>query len=450
HGPLHALGFLVGSIQVGVTSVPRELANVTVLLTRPLQAAAAAAAGWGGCRLAGATLSPPRLAGGRTTEGKPLGFEAQHPGNPEGRRRAREDLIVIPELLKSCGGRAGWDGPGHPRPPAPTPAESEPKAKGVRRREEVAARLQARGGRRFVTSPVSQQARANRAPPTPGRPPRRPTPRWALRAFLRPRPGLPRRRGASRPAAACGPARARLPRPASRAAPRWAQRPPGGGAMLCFLRGMAFVPFLLVTWSSAAFIISYVVAVLSGHVNPFLPYISDTGTTPPESGIFGFMINFSAFLGAATMYTRYKIVEKQNQTSYFSTPVFNLVSLVLGLVGCIGMGIVANFQELAVPLVHDGGALLAFVCGVVYTLLQSVISYKSCPQWNSLSTCHVRMAISAVSCAAVVPISPSSPPTTPPLTLFLFPIFKSLFCFSSSPFLYYFCFPSLMFICFVS
>lgn len=133
-------------------------------------------------------------------------------------------------------------------------------------------------------------------------------------------------------------------------------------------------------------------------------FISDTGTTPPESGIFGFMINFSAFLGAATMYTRYKIVEKQNQTSYFSTPVFNLVSLVLGLVGCIGMGIVANFQELAVPVVHDGGALLAFVCGVGYTLLQSIISYKSCPQWNSMSTCHVRMAISAVSCAAVVPM----------------------------------------------
>ncbi|XP_059537827.1 DNA damage-regulated autophagy modulator protein 1 [Myotis daubentonii] len=171
-----------------------------------------------------------------------------------------------------------------------------------------------------------------------------------------------------------------------------------------FLKGMAFVPFLLVTWSSAAFIISYVVAVLSGHVNPFLPYISDTGTTPPESGIFGFMINFSAFLGAATMYTRYKIVEKQNQTSYFSTPVFNLVSLVLGLVGCIGMGIVANFQELAVPVVHDGGALLAFVCGVVYTLLQSIISYKSCPQWNALSTCRVRMAISFISCAALIPM----------------------------------------------
>lgn len=64
---------------------------------------------------------------------------------------------------------------------------------------------------------------------------------------------------------------------------------------------------------------------------------------------------------------------------------------------------VISLQELAVPVVHDGGALLAFICGVVYTLLQSIISYKSCPQWNSLSTCHIRMAISAVSCAAVIP-----------------------------------------------
>uniref|UniRef100_A0A8D1UI77 CWH43-like N-terminal domain-containing protein n=1 Tax=Sus scrofa TaxID=9823 RepID=A0A8D1UI77_PIG len=162
--------------------------------------------------------------------------------------------------------------------------------------------------------------------------------------------------------------------------------------MLCFLRGMAFVPFLLVTWSSAAFIISYVVAVLSGHVNPFLPYISDTGTTPPESGIFGFMINFSAFLG------KYKII------CIFQTenPEVLFISYIMSLSGYARA--FGSRCELAVPVVHDGGALLAFVCGVVYTLLQSIISYKSCPQWNRLSTCHVRMAISAVSCAAVIPM----------------------------------------------
>ncbi|XP_044538775.1 DNA damage-regulated autophagy modulator protein 1 [Gracilinanus agilis] len=174
--------------------------------------------------------------------------------------------------------------------------------------------------------------------------------------------------------------------------------------MLCFLKGMAFVPFLLVIWSSAAFIISYLIAVFFGHVNPFLPYISDTGTIPPESGIFGFMFNFSACLGALTIYTKYKMVEKQNQTCYFSNPVANLVALVLGLVACLAMGIVASFQALSLPMIHDGGALLVFICGVMYILLQSIISYKACPQWNKRSICHIRMAISAVSCTAVIPV----------------------------------------------
>nr|XP_005303746.1 DNA damage-regulated autophagy modulator protein 1 [Chrysemys picta bellii] len=174
--------------------------------------------------------------------------------------------------------------------------------------------------------------------------------------------------------------------------------------MLCFMPGVAFVPALLVCWSSAAFIISYVIAVLGGHVEPLVPYISDTGTKPPESGIFGFMINISAFLGAATMYIRYLIIEKQNESSHFMSPSCNLIALCIGFLGCIGMGIVANFQELSVPSVHDGGALVAFGSGVVYIALQSVISFKSCPQWNSHCTCYIRMAISIVSCIAVIPM----------------------------------------------
>ncbi|XP_035113060.1 DNA damage-regulated autophagy modulator protein 1-like isoform X3 [Callithrix jacchus] len=172
--------------------------------------------------------------------------------------------------------------------------------------------------------------------------------------------------------------------------------------MLCFLRRMAFLPFLLVTWSSATLFTSYMVAALSGHVNPFLPCISDTGTIPPESDIFKFMMNISALLAAATIYIRYKIVEKKNRTYCFSTPALNLVSLFLGLLGCMGMSIAATFEELNAPVVHDVGALLAFVCGAIYTLLQSIISYKSCPQWNSLWICHIRIIISAVCCAAIV------------------------------------------------
>ncbi|XP_025939745.1 DNA damage-regulated autophagy modulator protein 1 isoform X5 [Apteryx rowi] len=136
--------------------------------------------------------------------------------------------------------------------------------------------------------------------------------------------------------------------------------------MRCFMPGVAFVPALLVTWSSAAFIIPYVVAVLGGHVDPLVPYISDTGTKPPESGIFGFMINISSLLGVATMYIRYLIIEKQNESSHFISSSFNILSLSIGLMGCVGMGIVATFQELSVPSVHDIGALVAFGSVIVF------------------------------------------------------------------------------------
>ncbi|NXB94020.1 DRAM1 protein, partial [Vidua chalybeata] len=172
--------------------------------------------------------------------------------------------------------------------------------------------------------------------------------------------------------------------------------------MLCCMPGVAFVPALLVSWSSAAFIISYVIAVLAGHVEPLVPYISDTGTKPPESGVFGFMINISALLASITMYIRYLLIEKQNESSHFVRSSCNMLTLCVGLMGCTGMGIVATFQELAVPSVHDIGALVAFGSGVLYITLQSIISYKSCPRWNTYFVCHIRMAISVISCIAFI------------------------------------------------
>ncbi|NXU04120.1 DRAM1 protein, partial [Buphagus erythrorhynchus] len=174
--------------------------------------------------------------------------------------------------------------------------------------------------------------------------------------------------------------------------------------MLCCMPGVAFVPALLVSWSSATFIISYAMAVLAGHVEPLVPYISDTGTKPPESGVFGFMINISALLAAITMYIRYLLIEKQNESPQFIRTSCNMFTLCVGLMGCTGMGIVATFQELAVPSVHDIGALVALGSGVVYITLQSIISYKSCPRWNTYFVCHIRMAISVISCIAFIPM----------------------------------------------
>lgn len=86
--------------------------------------------------------SPPRRAGSATRAGKPSGPVGWYPGTPEG-RRGREELIGFsPELRNRQRGGAG----GAARvPEPPTPAESEPKAKGAARGGEVVASLQARG-----------------------------------------------------------------------------------------------------------------------------------------------------------------------------------------------------------------------------------------------------------------------------------------------------------------
>lgn len=172
----------MGTIEVGATSVPRELVNVRPIHFCP-DPCSSSGMGWMSPH-GGHTLKP-RRAGGGTTEGKPLRSGGTRPHTPETPRKGGPGRSC--SFLRSCArartaGRAGT-GPGTPRPLAQTPAESEPKAKGARRRVPAAPTLRPRGGRRappsprgrrFVTSLVSQQARAARAPPTPGRPPASP------------------------------------------------------------------------------------------------------------------------------------------------------------------------------------------------------------------------------------------------------------------------------------
>jgi predicted membrane channel-forming protein YqfA (hemolysin III family) len=49
---------------------------------------------------------------------------------------------------------------------------------------------------------------------------------------------------------------------------------------------------------------------------------------------------------------------------------FNKVALSVGLTSCVGLSIVANFQESNVIVVHLLGAFLCFAAGTVYFILQ--------------------------------------------------------------------------------
>lgn len=146
----------------------------------------------------------------------------------------------------------------------------------------------------------------------------------------------------------------------------------------------------------ATFIISYVISVVLGHVEPDFPYISDTGTYSPESCIFGQLLNFSAFLVAATIYTRYKQVHTYylHHMSGDLIPQLNRAALVLGLVAALGLSIVANFQETNLLTVHLIGALLCFGPGTLYIWLQTALSFLVAPIINKRPMAFVRLAIS--------------------------------------------------------
>ncbi|XP_059360492.1 DNA damage-regulated autophagy modulator protein 1-like [Carassius carassius] len=173
--------------------------------------------------------------------------------------------------------------------------------------------------------------------------------------------------------------------------------------MFWFTEGMCFLPMFLVIWSLSTFIISYIIAITLKDVDVILPYISDTGAIQPESGVFGFMSTIATFATFATMYVEYKFVERVHETTGAMSPRFNKVSFAFGIISCVGMLLVATFQETTMRKTHDVGASLFFICGSIYAVIQSVISYRGHPYGCSKYTCHFRAFFAGLAVLAVLP-----------------------------------------------
>lgn len=173
--------------------------------------------------------------------------------------------------------------------------------------------------------------------------------------------------------------------------------------MFWFMQGLCFLPAFLVIWSSGTFILSYIIAIARDDVDIIFPYISDTAAKPPESCIFGLMTFIAACAGIATIYARYKFVEKLSEETRVVGPSLNKAALWVGMVSCLGMCIVATFQEITCVVAHDIGALLFFVSGVLYTFLQSIISYSAYPFGSSMRVCRARMGFTIIAIVALIP-----------------------------------------------
>ncbi|XP_029990802.1 DNA damage-regulated autophagy modulator protein 2b [Sphaeramia orbicularis] len=178
--------------------------------------------------------------------------------------------------------------------------------------------------------------------------------------------------------------------------------------MWWFQQGLCFLPAALVVWTSASFVFAYVTAVLLRHVDPLVPYISDTGTMAPEKCVFGLMLDVSAFLGMATVYVRYKQVEALTGETELRLLRLNRFGLSLGIISSFGMCVVANFQKTTLFAMHLVGAVLTFGVGALYILVQTLLSFYMQPHVHSKTMFRVRLSVGVWTFSSIISMFVSS------------------------------------------
>lgn len=99
------------------------------------------------------------------------------------------------------------------------------------------------------------------------------------------------------------------------------------------------------------------------------------------------------------IYIRYRQIIQiyvQHDEIRLLTERLNWTGVWIGLGSCLGISIVANFQETNVRIMHYVGAFLCFGCGTVYFWIQAFISYSLQPFIGTLIKSHIRMGLAAL------------------------------------------------------
>ncbi|KAG8434096.1 hypothetical protein GDO86_012462 [Hymenochirus boettgeri] len=160
----------------------------------------------------------------------------------------------------------------------------------------------------------------------------------------------------------------------------------------------AILPIFLSIWACSGIWIVYAMAVSNGSVNVTsdFPFISTCGTYPPQSCIFGQVLNIGALLAVWISAIRFQQIRDYG---YHST--LNTVSLVMGLICALGTSLVGNFQQSNQLDTHLAGAFLAFFVGNIYFWTQSALTYMVKPSHGACFVGPLRFCLS-LACTALV------------------------------------------------
>uniref|UniRef100_A0A8D0BAC7 Transmembrane protein 150B n=1 Tax=Salvator merianae TaxID=96440 RepID=A0A8D0BAC7_SALMN len=153
----------------------------------------------------------------------------------------------------------------------------------------------------------------------------------------------------------------------------------------------ALLPVLLAVLGIVGLWVVYAIAVVNGSVNvtKVFPYISTCGSYPPQSCIFGQILNLVAVLGLVVCYLKYQQVR-----DYGCDSRLNQAGLVLGIFCALGSSIVGNFQQTNQLETHLFGAFLAFVLGVLYFWVQTFLTDRVKPRHGGTWIGPLRFSLS--------------------------------------------------------
>ncbi|CAG2103384.1 unnamed protein product [Medioppia subpectinata] len=139
-------------------------------------------------------------------------------------------------------------------------------------------------------------------------------------------------------------------------------------------------------WSCAGFCTIWTIATCMGHIQPYLPYVSDLGVIAPEAALFSLFMNIGAILITTFAYIRYQCNKTYSQTNKALPPEhreaivrLNRRSLCAGLCMATGFAIVGNFRNaegVVIQSVHNVGAVTGFVGTVTDMACQSLVARR--------------------------------------------------------------------------
>ena len=137
------------------------------------------------------------------------------------------------------------------------------------------------------------------------------------------------------------------------------------------------LPIIVTIFSIGGFLITYGISVGLNHTIPVVPFISSTGETPPENGLFTIIFSCTAFQLLLIISIKFKQIwdttEKKGCCN-IAILVFNIIAYCLGLISSVGMLIVGSYTAFDSGITHTVGADLAILGGILYFILLTIIS----------------------------------------------------------------------------